>query len=176
MQTTDIVWLQNVCDAVNRSTISELPDHARVWVYQSSRVFTAHEVQQLNPILAEFAENWAAHGSAMVAAAEIILDRFIVFGIDEMAQAASGCSIDTSINLLKEIEKTYSVNLYDRMATAFITPQHTIEIQSVQSLSQSSDVTADTLVFDNLTNTVGDLKTHWLKPISESWHKRFVKK
>ncbi len=176
MQTTDIIWLQNVRDAVNSSSISELPDHARVWVYQSSRVFTAHEVQQLNPILAEFADNWAAHGSAMVSAAEIILNRFIVFAIDEMAQAASGCSIDTSINLLKEIEKAYDINLYDRMATAFITPQHNIEMQPVQSLSQNESVTAETLVFDNLTNTVGDLKTNWLKPISESWHKRFVKK
>ena len=176
MQTTDIIWLQNVRDAVNSSSISELPDHARVWVYQSSRVFTAHEVQQLNPILAEFAENWAAHGSAMVAAAEIILDRFIVFSIDEMSVAASGCSIDTSINLLKEIEKVYSINLYDRMATAFITPQHTIEMQPVQSLAQNENVTADTLVFDNLTTTVGDLKSNWLKPIGQSWHKRFVKK
>lgn len=176
MQTTDIVWIQNVRDSVNNSSISELPDHARVWIYQSSRVFTAHEVQQLNPILAEFAENWAAHGSAMVAAAEIILDRFIIFAIDERAQAASGCSIDTSINLLKDIEKAYGVNLYDRMATAFITPQHSIEMQPVQSLSQNTEVTADTLVFDNLVNTVADLKTHWLKPISESWHKRFVKK
>ncbi len=176
MQTTDIIWVQNVRDAVNSSSISELPDHARVWVYQSSRVFTPHEIQQLNPILAEFAENWAAHGSQMVAAAEIVLDRFIVFAIDEFSVAASGCSIDTSINLLKEIEKAYGVNLYDRMATAFITPNHTIEMQAVQSLAQNDIVTANTLVFDNLTNTVGDLKTHWLKPISQSWHKRFVKK
>jgi hypothetical protein len=35
---------------------------------------------------------------------------------DETATGVSGCSTDSSVRLIKEIEKIFGVNMFDRMA------------------------------------------------------------
>ncbi|MEZ4956316.1 MAG: hypothetical protein R2825_22350 [Saprospiraceae bacterium] len=41
-------------------------------------------------------------------------------------------------------------------------------------LYKMGEINDETLVFDNLVKTKGELEEKWLKPLNESWHKRFV--
>jgi hypothetical protein len=154
----------------------DMPDHARVWIYQSNRPFTEKEELVLKSQINGFVQEWAAHSLALTAMGDILYNQFIVLAVDEKKVDASGCSIDKSVRFLQDIENQYFINLFDRLNFAYlkdstlnITPSATFK-----TLYTEGGITSDTLVFDNLVSTIGDLKNTWLKPLKESWHKRFV--
>jgi hypothetical protein len=68
------------------------------------------------------------------------------------------------------------VDLFDRMTFTWMEGG---EVKSAPSaafaaLYQAGKINGNTLVFDNLIQTKGELEEKWLKPLNESWHRRFV--
>ena len=98
---------------------NELPDNARIWIYQANRSFTDAEIDELQASVAEFLKEWTAHGSHLHAGFEIRYKRFIVIGLDQTNASASGCSIDASVRFIQSLEKKYNVELLDRMNVSF---------------------------------------------------------
>jgi hypothetical protein len=49
----------------------QLPDSSRVWVYVSSRKFTADEQALIQSTLKDFCGEWATHGNGMPTSFEI---------------------------------------------------------------------------------------------------------
>lgn len=156
--------------------LNTLPNHSRVWIYQADRFLTENEVNSANLMLAEFVAKWAAHGKKLDAAAEVINNLFIVIGVDEQQAAASGCSIDASMGIILTLENQFNVSFTNRMIMA-AEVDNAITLKSIHDLPaliDNKELSLDTLVFDNLVNTIGDWKTNWLKPMRDSWHVRFV--
>jgi class 3 adenylate cyclase len=154
-----------------------MPDNARVWIYQSTRAFSEKEVVVLQSQLRGFTQEWAAHSKQLFAAADVLYNRFIVLAVNEAVAAASGCSIDASVYFIKSIENQYNTQLFERMIFAYFDREDKVKTASAEQFKQlftEGGITADTLVFDNLTNNIGDLKVKWIKPLNESWHKRFI--
>jgi hypothetical protein len=92
---------------------AQWPDRCRIWVYVSIRVFETHEQTELAERLSEFTANWSAHKLHLTACSTVFLNQLIVLGVDERVQAVSGCSIDSSVNFLKECEAYWKVVLLD---------------------------------------------------------------
>jgi hypothetical protein len=156
--------------------IFRLADHSRVWIYQSNRPFSEREQIVLTSQINGFVQSWAAHGRDLLAGGTILFDQFIILAVDERQAGASGCSIDTSINFIKEVATQYNVSLFDRLVFTFLNngKVETAASSAFKRLYTEGVISKDTLVFDNLVGTIGDLKTVWLKPLATSWHKRFV--
>ncbi|MEZ4958246.1 MAG: hypothetical protein R2830_00370 [Saprospiraceae bacterium] len=153
-----------------------LPASTRVWIYQSSRPFRETEIPKLKENVDRFAQSWISHNHQLKAHGDVLHNRFIVLMVDESQAGASGCSIDKSVYFMKQIEQAYGVDLFDRMTFAWMEGE---EVKSANSadfaaLFQQGKITGNTLVFDNLVKTKGELEENWLKPLNESWHKRFV--
>src|SRR5205809_7292432 len=96
-----------------------LPDHARTWIYQANRKLTSQEVKSLSESLTQMCEQWAAHGTPLHTAFMIAHDHFVVLAVDETANGASGCSIDGSVRVLKNLQQTMGLDLFDRTLAAF---------------------------------------------------------
>ena len=96
-----------------------MPDHARVWVYQSSRPFSEIEILVLTSQINGFVGEWTAHRKTLLAAGALFFDQFIVLSVDESLNEASGCSIDASVYFIKDIERQYNVQLFERMNFAY---------------------------------------------------------
>ncbi len=159
------------------SKILSLPDHSRVWIYQSDRPFEEKEQIVLQSQLNAFVQDWSAHGSALTAVGEVVANQFIILAVDEKTAGASGCSIDKSVHFMQSLENQYVVHLFDRLNFTFLDAQNTVKMASSSDFKRlhTEGVLSDTtLVFDNLIKTVGELRTTWLKPLASSWHKRFV--
>jgi hypothetical protein len=156
--------------------IFKLADHSRVWIYQSNRPFSEREQIVLTSQLNAFVQVWAAHGRDLLASSAVLLDQFIVLAVDEQKTGASGCSIDKSVNFMKELAAQYDVSLFDRLTFTFLNggKVQTAVSSDFKRLYTEGSLSDDTLVFDNLVNNVSDLRTTWLKPLASSWHKRFV--
>jgi hypothetical protein len=160
-----------------QAPLFRLADHARVWIYQSNRPFSAREQIVLTSQINAFVQDWAAHGRDLLASGTVLFDQFIVLAVDEQQAGASGCSIDKSVNFMKELAAQYDVSLFDRLTFTFLQQEkvETAAASDFKRLYTEGSLSAETLVFDNLVATVCDLRTAWLKPLASSWHKRFVK-
>src|SRR5688500_12505179 len=114
---------------------SNLPAAARIWIFQASRPFTADELISVEAKLRRFSDEWAVHGSPLDTSFTLKFDQFIVLAADESRQSASGCSIDSSVRVLKEIEQSMGIELLDRNQVAFKTYKG-ILLVPVQELKQ----------------------------------------
>lgn len=65
--------------------------------------------------LNSFMKGWATHGKDLYGSFKILFDNFIVISVDESKVPASGCSIDTLTQFIKNLEKTLGINFFDRM-------------------------------------------------------------
>lgn len=149
----------------------ELADHSRVWIYQSSRELNEEELGQITKAGKEFIANWATHGTALKAAMEVFHNRFIVLFADEAAVKASGCSIDSSVHFMKEVEKAFSIRLFDRMQVAYRTSEG-IESKNMNQLTEEVEqgkISPETRIFNNLIESKSDFESKWEVPIKDSW-------
>lgn len=152
-----------------------LPEEARVWIYQSDRKFSEAELAELDAALKTFIEGWAAHGTGLEASYQIKYNRFIILAVNQKPQSATGCSIDASVHFIQELEKKYNVSLLDKMNVTFKTGEHIAHkpLKDFKRMAKEKAVSANTIVFNNLVNTIGELQDFWEVPASESWHSRF---
>lgn len=156
---------------------SELPDHSRVWIYQSNRRFTTEELEQISTKTQGFLENWAAHGTGLQAGFEIKYERFIVIAVNQDTQMATGCSIDSSVQFIQQLEKEFEVELLDKMNVAFKQGDF-VNFKSLvefKQMAKSGAVGKKTIVFNNLVTNIAEYQDGWEIPAQESWHGRFFK-
>src|ERR1700730_14538859 len=97
----------------------QFSENSRVWIYQSDKKLADAEVQEIQHYLDAFATQWTAHNHQLKAKAEIRYNRFLILIVDENQAGASGCSIDKSVNFMKQIEQQYNINLLDRFNLAY---------------------------------------------------------
>ncbi|MFY8069404.1 MAG: ABC transporter ATPase [Flavobacterium sp.] len=152
-----------------------LPEESKVWIYQSNRKFSDEEIQAIELDLTFFLENWSAHGHSLEASFVTKYNRFIIIAVNQEVQAATGCSIDASVQFIQQLEQKYSVDLLDKMNVTFKMGEHVAfkTLLDFKKLAKEKAVSANTVVFNNLVNTVGEWQDFWEVPASESWHNRF---
>jgi hypothetical protein len=153
----------------------ELPDHARVWIYQSNRKLTDVEVFQIKQQASDFLANWNTHGTPLKAGIELLHALFLVIMVDEAHAAASGCSIDKSVAFVKRMEQMFNINFMDRMQVAY---EHegqveTVHLHQMKTSLQSKGLSENTTVFNNLVSSKSDFDSQWKAPLKDSWHFRF---
>ena len=154
----------------------ELPEDARVWIYQSNRSCTPEEQAQLTTQLKAYLEEWTAHGSELWASFEIRYNRFIVIGANQNVHAVSGCSLDALVRFIQQLEQAYNITLLDRMNVSYRQGEYIAYKPLIEFKKMVKDkaVSAQTIVFNNLVNTKWEYKEHWEVPLQESWHNRFL--
>lgn len=146
--------------------------NARVWIYQSNRCFTINEETQIQQMLDTFTAQWQAHGHQLAAIGEIKHHLFIILSIDEQHAGATGCSIDKSVAMMKDIEQQFGVNLFDRFQIAYrvnAEVKSASRSQFIQLLNEGI-VAEDVTVFNNLITTRDELETDWEVVFNKSWH------
>lgn len=147
-----------------------MPDNARIWIYQNHRFLTNDEVDQIAIKSIEFIESWTAHNHGLQASFKIVHQLFFVLAVNEEVTMASGCSIDKSVQFIKQLEAGFKLDFFNRMQVA-INWQNEIQLLPLQQLKT---VSGNTFLYDNLITTLGEFRNDWVKPISVSWAKQFV--
>lgn len=151
--------------------MNEMPDHSRVWVYQSDRKFSDEEVAKIEQLLIDFIGNWATHGTALKASGAVLYNRFVIIMADEASVKASGCSIDKSVAFIKQLEKEFNCDFFNRLLIAFKTNNDTITfpLHSIADKIVRNEINENTLIFNNLVTTKSELLNNWIIPLKESW-------
>ena len=121
----------------------------RIWLYQVNRLLSQKEEGLLNEEMQSFINQWAAHGAPLKSSTQILYHSILVFEVDQNHEAASGCSIDSSVRFVKELGKKYGFNAFDRNIFAYLKDER-IAFSSIQE----SAVAKGSQVFNlSLTNS-----------------------
>ncbi len=150
----------------------QLPSSSRVWIYQSPRKLNAAEIDIITSGLRSFSENWEVHGSPLPASFRIFHDQFIVLAAGD---ETSGCSIDSSVRVMKQLGSEIGLDFLDRTLIALQKADNllTVPVSRVKEFIRSGEIASSTLVFDNTVTTLSDLHERWPAPAEETWLKRF---
>ena len=96
---------------------------------------------------------------------------------DETATGVSGCSTDSSVRLIKQIEEMYKVDMFNRQMLALYVKDK-IQLLPLSQLNygvENGFVTPDTLYFNNLVATKEELLHNWIIPVGKSWLAKKIK-
>ncbi|NQX82986.1 MAG: ABC transporter ATPase [Flavobacteriaceae bacterium] len=155
----------------------KLPSEAKVWVYQVERVLNEEEQNTIKEGALEFVNNWTRHGSDLKGSYVLLYNQFIVLGIDISFGDVSGCSIDSSVKFIKNMEKTLDLNILDKLNIAYRDIKgsiNTVNMSKFKELSSEGIIDKDTVVFNNMVNTKYDLDSKWEVKVENSWQKRLL--
>lgn len=154
----------------------EMPNNSRVWIYQSTQHLDMEHLESLSATLMNFLDSWQAHGHNLKASFTILHNRFIVVALDEVSYQATGCSIDKLVHLVQHLEKQLNLSLMDRMQVAFKEEGLilTMPMNSFREELQKGECDENTIVFNNLIETKGQLENQWETTVANSWHKQLL--
>ena len=153
-----------------------LPNNSRVWIYQSDREFTIKEIEFIAAKAEEFINSWTRHGDNLKGSFTIKYNQFLVLAVDENFNNVSGCSIDSSVRFIQELESELKLDLMDKMNITFKEGEdiNLVKLHDFQRFAKERKVTQETIVFNNMVNTKEDFENNWEVPANQSWHKRFL--
>lgn len=146
-------------------------DDSRLWIYQSNRMLTMDEVLSLEELLKDFTANWKSHGADVMAFGTVLFAHFIILMADERQSGVSGCSTDTSVRLMKNIEQDFGLDLFNRQNLAFIVNEkiQMIPLSQFQNAIENDLISPDTLYFNNTVKTKKELQQNWIISVKNSW-------
>ena len=151
----------------------ELPDRARLWVFSADRILTTEEQRLLAESVESGLAEWAAHGSPVRWAHQIRHDQFLMVGVDETHVELTGCSIDSAVRQIRTLEERLKMSFLDN-ARIFFRDGDTVRFvlrPEFQNLARDGRVDHDTIVYNNVIETVGELRGGlWEVPARKSWH------
>jgi hypothetical protein len=144
---------------------------SRVWIYQGHRPFTTLEANATKQLLDSFVQNWQSHGAPVKGFAAIFYKQFIILVADETASGVSGCSTDSSVRLIRQIEQQTDVRLLDRTDLAFLI-EGKVELISMTQLPhalKTGRLNGESPYFNNTLQTKEELEIGWPVPLKDSW-------
>lgn len=151
---------------------------SKLWIYQANRTFTMGELFKIEELLENFITQWKSHGAPVKGFGTALYGQFIVLMADESYTTVGGCSTDSSVHVIKDIEKMTGVQMFNRELLAFWVKDkvQTIPMAQVAYALENKLLTKDTLYFNNLVSNKADMESKWMQPIGESWlGKKFIK-
>ncbi|NCX96623.1 MAG: hypothetical protein EBX41_09520, partial [Chitinophagia bacterium] len=119
----------------------------------------------------QFYAQWLSHGERVNGWAKLLFAQFIVIIADETDTMVSGCSTDSSVRIVKSIERQYDVNFFDRMMITLLVngKAEMLPFNQIQYAIDKGFINKDTLLFNNVVNTKKELLNNWLVPLYSSW-------
>ena len=106
---------------------------------------------------------------------QIFYDRFIVLGVNEAVNEASGCSIDKSVHFIRMLGEALNLNFLDRSNIAL---KQNLDIDlisftEIKQLISKGQISPESKVFNHAITTKEELDFKWEQPITDSWLKRY---
>jgi len=154
----------------NLNFIEGFHPESRIWIYQSSREFMNSEIEKINILINEFTKSWTAHKQELKATGKVVMNRFIFLVADETQASASGCSIDSSVKFIRELENQFQTSLLDRGKMLFEAGGRLIEIpfNELENKIEASAISGEDFYFNNSITRLNELQS-WKLKVKDSW-------
>lgn len=153
---------------------NKLPDNSRIWIYQTNKVISVTEKNQIEEIISQGIEKWNAHGELLNGAFCFKEDYFLVIGVNQSINMPSGCSIDASTHWIKQIKASLGIDYFDR--SLIYKSDEIIKFGNLfmaKKMVESGEIKPNTLVYNTQINSKEDLENRFLVPAIQSQIARY---
>lgn len=149
------------------------PKDSRAWVYQiTGHQPSVDELLSIKQKVKDFAASWQVHGSPAKAYGDLLFGKFILFVVSSETPA-SGCSIDSSVRFLQQLEKEFSLDLFNRVVITYAHPEtgqlREIEMKKAKARLKTGEINSHAYMFNNTITTLAQLDGEWILPFEKSW-------
>ena len=153
-----------------------LDKNSRVWIFQSINMMEQGVIEKIKEKTTLFLNEWKSHQKEFNSSFEIRYNSFIIIAADE-SNLVSGCSIDSLVNFIKNLEVSYELELLDKLHVKYIQNDKikTKHINDFKIHCQSLTNNEKLIVFNNLVKNIEELENNWEVDIRNSWHNRYLK-
>jgi len=157
-----------------RIDLSQLDDHARVWIFGISPALDAAQSARMLQHVDAFLADWAAHNVPVTSARELRDGSFLIVAVDKDAET-SGCSIDRMFGLLRQFERDFGVAILDPNRVFVRGGDGAVHAVTRAEFRESGD--PHTVVFDTLAERLGDVRSgRWERKAEASWHRNLLRR
>jgi hypothetical protein len=150
-------------------------DDARCWIFGSSLPLNEEDAR-LRQRLDGFFSQWNSHGDAVAGRWRVLEDRFLVVQRDPEGAEVSGCSIDSMVGQVKELERELGTRLLDSSRIFYRSADGSVQSATrpeFKTRIAEGGIGPDTEVFDTTLTRLADLVPGvFSKALRESWHVR----
>ena len=153
-----------------------LSEEAKIWIYPSSRKFYPNEIEEIETKIKNFVSTWKFVKKELKCSYQFLYNRFIIIAIEDENVLITNSAMDFLVGFIQSLQKTYEVNLIDRMNVCFKQGEYVQykELKDFKKLLKNKAITAKTIIFDNLITSKYDFVNFWEVPIENSWYNRFL--
>jgi hypothetical protein len=152
---------------VPRTDMNQLDDQARTWLFGISPTLDENKSRHLLATVDQFLDQWAAHGTPVTSARELLFDSFLAIAVDERSET-SGCSIDRLFGLLRQFERDLGVSILDANRVFVRHADGRIEALSRATFRDRGDL--HTTVFDTTAERLSEIRSgHWIRKAQDAW-------
>ena len=153
-----------------------MPDDSRIWIYQSNRDFNESEIGIINDKTTSFLDNWQAHGKDLECSYSIIDKRFIIIAVNESVNPIGGCSIDFSLQLIKDISNNIGIDLLNRLVVNYKLDNRieSLSLSDLKNKIKDGDFSPETIIFNTAINSKSELLNNFEIDIKSSWLSKFI--
>jgi hypothetical protein len=150
-----------------RVDIAFLPETSRTWLFGISPALDETQSRRLLKTVDQFLDEWAAHGTPVTSARDLLFGSFLAIAVDE-ASETSGCSIDRMFGLLRRFERDLGVSILDANRVFVRHADGRIEALSRAAFRDRGDL--HTTVFDTMADRLTDIRSgHWIRQAQDAW-------
>jgi hypothetical protein len=149
----------------------------KLWIFQADKILTYTEEDKINQVMTDFLKSWASHGDALKSDFEILEHKFIIVRADENQTKASGCSIDSLHQCIRQIDSEFHLNLLNRLLVSYEAENQEIKTLSVSEFKEkirSSRLSPETPVYDLSISSYDEFKEKFKQPLKNSWAKIYL--
>ncbi len=153
-----------------------MPDDSRIWIYQSNRDFNESEIVIINDKTTSFLDNWQAHGKDLECSYSIIDKRFIIIAVNESFNPIGGCSIDFSLQLIKDISNTIGIDLLNRLLVNLKIDNRleSLSLSDLKNKIKDGSFSPETIIFNTAINSKSELLNNFEIDVKSSWLSKFI--
>ncbi|BDD08126.1 hypothetical protein FUAX_05580 [Fulvitalea axinellae] len=151
-----------------------MPDNARVWIFQSNRPFGAEEADALASRIEPFLDTWQAHSVDLNVAYRFEDEHFLIVAVNEDSQQATGCSIDGLTRFVKSLAENGGPDFMDR-AIAYNRNGEVrfTELSQIRGKIANGEIGLYDLVYNNALSDLDAFRKGWKLKAQDSWMKRY---
>lgn len=158
------------------TNFEDIADEARLWIYQIDKELSITEEEKLLNETKNFLVNWSAHGNNLHASVKIMAHRLLIIAADESFSNASGCSIDSKMAFLREIQIEMGLDLFSRNVIFYIENDQLKEeeLNSFKTKIATGEISDETLFYNTTIHKKGQLNEGLVIPVRNSWLMRLI--
>ena len=155
---------------------NDLNKNSKVWVFQSSSIIPESLLDKVSNDSKEFLDQLNSHGNSLKSSFKIIYNHFLIIAVENIQNEISGCSIDTIVRFVKDLELKYNLSFFDRLIIKYKEANNikSVFLNEFKSICKAKKISNEITVFNNLVKNIDELENIWETNIHNTWLKRFL--